>query len=112
MVIFLHECPLFAKWLIFVISIASRVYSQGPDYTGDVRLEGKVIIVTGCNTGIGKETVLDLAKRGGTVYMACRNRKKCEIARQEIITRSGNDNIHNVKCDLGSLESIRTFVAK
>jgi len=33
-------------------------------YRGDGRIDGKVVIVTGANTGIGKETVLDLVSRG------------------------------------------------
>lgn len=42
------------------------------------RADGKVIIVTGANTGIGKETVWELARRGAKIYMACRDLKKCE----------------------------------
>lgn len=40
--------------------------------------EGKVVIVTGANTGIGKETAWELAKRGAKVYMACRDLRRCE----------------------------------
>lgn len=36
-------------------------------------LEGRVFIVTGANSGIGKETVKELAKRNATVIVACRN---------------------------------------
>jgi len=66
--------------------------------------------VTGCNTGLGKETVLDLAKRGGKIYMACRDAKRCEATRLEIIKESGNQNVFNRTLDLASLESIRNFV--
>lgn len=38
----------------------------------------KVIIVTGANTGIGKETTWELARRGAKIYMACRDMKRCE----------------------------------
>lgn len=55
----------------------ARDFMQGGKFTKPVRADGKVVIVTGCNTGIGKETVLEMAKRGATVYMACRDLKKC-----------------------------------
>ncbi len=69
-----------------------------------------MVIITGCNTGIGKETALDIAKRGGTVYMACRSFSKGEIARKEIVELSGNKNVFNMELDLSSMESVRVFV--
>lgn len=69
-----------------------------------------MIIVTGCNTGIGKETVLDLASRGATIYMACRDMKRCDEARLEIIEKTGNTKVFSKKLDLASLESVRNFV--
>ena len=49
----------------------------------DTRLDGKTAIVTGANTGIGIHTVIDLAKRGATVVMACRNMRRGEAALKE-----------------------------
>lgn len=90
-----------------------RRYFQGGQFKKDnVRIDGKVVVITGCNTGIGKETVLDLAKRGAKVYMACRDLKKCDEARFEIIKATGNNNIFSRKLDLASLESVREFADK
>lgn len=50
---------------------------KGQTLPTTVRGDGKVCIITGTNTGIGKETAKELAKRGCTVYMACRNLEKC-----------------------------------
>ena len=44
-------------------------------------MEGKTVIVTGANGGIGKETAKDLAKRGARVIMACRNMETAKEAR-------------------------------
>lgn len=75
-------------------------------------MDGKVVIITGANAGIGKETALDLAKRGAKVYMACRDYKRCEAARLEIVNQSGNQNVFNRTLDLGSLTSIRNFARR
>ncbi|KAH8325219.1 hypothetical protein KR074_012217 [Drosophila pseudoananassae] len=70
---------------------------------------GKVFIITGANTGIGKETALEIAKRGGTVYMACRDLNRSEEVRVEIETISRNSNVFVRELDLSSLDSIRQF---
>lgn len=43
-----------------------------------IRMDGKTVIVTGCTSGIGKETARELAKRGARVIMACRNMEAAE----------------------------------
>lgn len=86
-----------------------RKFIQGPFYKKTNRIDGKVVIITGCNTGIGKQTALELARRGGKIYMACRDPIKCEDARLEIIEKTKNENIFNRTLDLNSLESVRTF---
>lgn len=73
-------------------------------------MDGKVVLITGANTGIGKETAVDLAKRGAKVYLACRDMKKADDARLEIIAKTGNQNIFTKKLDLTSFDSIREFV--
>ncbi|XP_055325566.1 uncharacterized protein LOC129579481 [Sitodiplosis mosellana] len=90
----------------------ARKWIQGGQFYSNVRIDGKVVIVTGCNTGIGRETVLDLAGRGAHIHMACRDYKRCEITRQEIIAKTGNHNVFNRELDLSSMDSIRKFVAK
>src|SRR5262249_32963715 len=72
-------------------------------------MTSKTCIVTGANSGIGKETALGLAKLGATVVMLCRDRARAEPAQREIKTRSGNDRIDLIICDLSSLNSIREF---
>ena len=86
-----------------------RPYIAGGVCTSRAKLEGKTVLVTGANTGIGKETALDLAKRGARVIMACRNLHKAEKALKEIVQKSGNKHIVAKRLDLASLKSVREF---
>lgn len=56
-----------------------RDYMGGPKYKGQEDLVDKMVIVTGANSGIGKEVTLELAKRNARVIMACRDMEKCEM---------------------------------
>lgn len=89
---------------------SSRDLMQGEKFRNPVKADGKVVIITGSNTGIGKETALELARRKATVYLACRDLAKCEEARKEIILDSKNRNVFCRQLDLASFESIKNFV--
>ena len=82
---------------------------QGGVCYSKARLDGKTVIITGGNTGIGKETAIDLAGRGARVIIACRDAGRAEVALQEIIRKSGSTNVVYYNLDLASLESVRTF---
>ncbi|XP_012689092.1 retinol dehydrogenase 11-like isoform X2 [Clupea harengus] len=71
------------------------------------RLDGKTVLITGANTGIGKETAADLASRGARVILACRDLVKATLAAEDIRERSGNGNIVVKRLDLASLQSVR-----
>ncbi|XP_034255877.1 retinol dehydrogenase 11-like [Thrips palmi] len=73
------------------------------------RLDGKVVIVTGANTGIGKEAARDLAARGARVILACRDLQKADQARDDIVASTGNRNVLIRQLDLLSLASVRAF---
>ncbi|XP_070685705.1 dehydrogenase/reductase SDR family member 13-like isoform X2 [Pempheris klunzingeri] len=82
---------------------------RGASCSSPVRLEGKTAIVTGSNTGIGKATALDLAKRGARVILACRNKERAEAAALDIRTESGNHQVLFMQLDLASFASVRSF---
>ncbi|CAH2261535.1 retinol dehydrogenase 11-like [Pararge aegeria] len=75
----------------------------------DVRLVGKVALVTGATSGTGMEIAKNLAKRGAKVIIASRNPDKLKASRHEIIRSSGNENVHTKQIDFESLKSIRNF---
>uniref|UniRef100_A0A671QU00 Zgc:153441 n=1 Tax=Sinocyclocheilus anshuiensis TaxID=1608454 RepID=A0A671QU00_9TELE len=75
-----------------------------------VRLDGKTVIITGANTGIGKETARDLAMRGARAVVACRDLSKAEKAVAEIRRSTGNGNIVVRHLNLSSLLSVQQFV--
>lgn len=73
-------------------------------------LDGKICIVTGANSGVGKITALELAKMGAEVIMVCRNQKKGEEALADILLKSKSNKVKLMLCDFSSQKSIRAFV--
>ncbi len=74
-------------------------------------LEGKTCLVTGANSGIGKETALGLARMKANVVMVCRSKDKGEAARREIAAKAGSDSLDLLLCDLSSLAEVRRLAA-
>jgi len=71
--------------------------------------KGKIAIVTGANSGLGKEITIGLAKKEIKVIMACRNQSKAEAAKAEVLSQVNNADIEIMLLDLNSLESVRNF---
>jgi retinol dehydrogenase-12 len=82
---------------------------------GMTDLNGRTFLVTGANTGIGKETVRVLAGRGARVVLAGRSEDKTRSAMKEIADQTGNTDLDYIPLDLGDLASVRaaaeTFLA-
>lgn len=70
-------------------------------------LTGRTFLVTGANTGIGKETVRSLAGRGARVVLAGRSEEKTKAAIDEIAGETGNTDLDFLALDLGDLTSVR-----
>ena len=78
----------------------------------EVRCEGRSYLITGSNSGIGRQTALEILRRGGTVHMVCRNPSTGGEARQELMETSGNNNLHLHILDLSKPRDIAAFVKK
>ena len=72
-------------------------------------LRERVCIVTGANSGIGKEVARGLACLGATVVLACRNLQRAEAARSEIAATTGNADLEVRELDLARFASVRAF---
>ncbi|XP_045061649.1 retinol dehydrogenase 12-like isoform X1 [Coregonus clupeaformis] len=84
-----------------------RKWIAGGVCRSSVQLRGKTVLVTGANTGIGKETCRDMARRGARVVMACRDLTRAARAADEIRQATGNNNIVVRHLDLASMYSVR-----
>lgn len=71
--------------------------------------KGRIIVVTGSNTGLGYETALMLAEKGAKVVMACRNLTKANNAKTAIEKVVPNADLEVLQIDLSSLKSVRNF---
>jgi NAD(P)-dependent dehydrogenase (short-subunit alcohol dehydrogenase family) len=71
-----------------------------PDQTG------RVVLVTGANSGLGFHTTLELARKGARVLMACRNPAKAEKALAMVRKEVSNPSVELVQLDLASLDSV------
>lgn len=92
------------SWIVFKLS----VFDAGV-CSSNQQMKGKIVIITGGNTGIGKETALDLANRGARVYIACRDQKKGAEAVTYIKKHSQFEEVYLKELDLASFESIHAF---
>ncbi|HEY4121434.1 MAG TPA: SDR family oxidoreductase [Byssovorax sp.] len=79
-------------------------------------LDGKVCIVTGANTGIGRAAAHELARRGAHVFVGSRSKEKGDEAVDAIRNDTGSAKVEHLALDLGSFDAVRaaakTFLAR
>jgi NAD(P)-dependent dehydrogenase (short-subunit alcohol dehydrogenase family) len=75
-------------------------------------MSGRTVLITGGNTGIGKESAIALAAEGAHVVFTTRDAQKGAVARDEIQQRSGNDTVDVMELDLAELASVREFASR
>jgi len=82
--------------------MAKWTFEDIPDQTG------RVVLVTGGNTGLGYVTCQELLAKGAKVYLAGRQSQKSEDAIERLKKETGKDNVHLLPVDLSELKSVRT----
>jgi NAD(P)-dependent dehydrogenase (short-subunit alcohol dehydrogenase family) len=77
------------------------------------KLEGRVYIITGSNTGLGFETTKEIVRMGGVVVMACRSMDKATAAREVILKETDCKPFQLIllELDLNSFASVRRFAS-
>lgn len=74
-------------------------------------LDGRTFLLTGTSTGIGRETVRELARRGATVFMTARSRERAQPVIEQITAEVAGARLRFLALDLGELESVRACAA-
>ena len=97
--------------MIFVATLYGlmRRYVAGSWCKDDTKLDGKTVIVTGANCGIGLETAREMAKRGARVILACRDVDKGKEAAAALRASTRSWTVVFRQLDLASFDSIRKF---
>jgi NAD(P)-dependent dehydrogenase (short-subunit alcohol dehydrogenase family) len=72
-------------------------------------LSGRVALVTGANSGMGKETARELVRMGAQVILGCRSQELGEVPRKEIIQTTGSTGVTVMEVDLSSPTSVRAL---
>jgi NAD(P)-dependent dehydrogenase (short-subunit alcohol dehydrogenase family) len=78
----------------------------------DADLSDQVALVTGANSGMGKETARELVRMGSSVVLGCRSRERGEAAAAEIRETTERGSVHVIQIDLASLASVRAFASE
>lgn len=75
-------------------------------------MQGKTVLITGGNSGIGKFTAIGLAKLGAKVVFTSRNQRKGDVARAEIREAANTQQVEFLGLDLADFASIESFAAE
>ncbi|MBV9193355.1 MAG: SDR family NAD(P)-dependent oxidoreductase [Solirubrobacterales bacterium] len=91
-------------------NVGYRIRSRG--WSPLLRMEGKVVLITGATSGLGLAAADGFARLGASVWLAVRDRERGEDARTRILEHQRGADLHIGVCDLSRLESVRQFAER
>merc|ERR1712215_669438 len=96
---------------VFMLVVALFMYKEFTMgmYRSKINMTGKVVVITGGNSGVGLDTARSLAALGASIIIGCRSRARGDKAVEDIIRTTQNRNVECVTLDLLSLHSVRQF---
>ncbi|KAI1284867.1 Retinol dehydrogenase 14 [Halotydeus destructor] len=110
----MEETTVYAE--LALVSVAAgvvilRIYSSRAwgKCKSNRKLNGKTVVITGGNSGIGKATAIELVKRGARVIIGCRNEKEAMHVVEKISSKGYEGDIKFKHLDLASFASVRKF---
>lgn len=84
--------------------------STAAEVISGIDLQGKRVIITGGASGIGIPTAIAIASAGAEVTLAVRNESAGIDVAKDIISKTGNSNVHVKSLDISKRKSIEDFV--
>jgi NAD(P)-dependent dehydrogenase (short-subunit alcohol dehydrogenase family) len=106
--------PIPGQIIQFIYGLARhkiKLVMEDGNMTDEQSMRGKICLVTGATSGIGKVTAAALAAQGAEVLIVGRNAKKTQDAAQQIRAKTGNDSIHYLLADFSDLGQVRDLAA-
>jgi dehydrogenase/reductase SDR family member 12 len=93
-------------------SVGYRIRERTWDPGDLARMDGRVVLVTGATSGIGRAAVEGFARLGASVRMLVRDPVRGERVRADVAARSGNDDVAVELCDVSDLAAVRSFAER
>ncbi|MEM9035869.1 MAG: SDR family NAD(P)-dependent oxidoreductase [Actinomycetota bacterium] len=101
------EAPVVPSFTKIGYGIRARLDGWTP--LDEYDLSGRVIVVTGATSGLGKAAAHQFARCGAALVLNGRSEGKNERVRAEVVEASGNDDITTVAADMGDLAQVRAM---
>jgi dehydrogenase/reductase SDR family member 12 len=92
--------------------IGYRLRRRGWDDSELLPMTGRVALVTGGSSGLGLATAAGLARLGASVRILARAAGRAERAREQVVARTGNEDVSVVCCELARLAEVRRCAAE